>query len=183
VAKRAHLHVTVDPGVLEAARARRRATGVSMSYVVETALRRWVAEDLPETTGAIGEAMQKRHTILIVDDDPLFVKVMQTVLDAAGYEVVTAKGGKEALALMRDDKPDLAILDIMMDTALDGLYVSKSMREDDELRRIPVIMVSSIASTEYASLFPRDDELNAVDFLFKPLQPSDLLASIGRFLK
>jgi CheY-like chemotaxis protein len=154
-----------------------------MSHVVEMALRRWVVEDLPETTGATGEAMEKRHRILLVDDDPLFVKVMQTVLDAAGYEVVTAKGGTEALALMRDDKPDLAILDIMMDTVLDGIWVSKTMWEDDDLRRIPVIMVSAVASTEYASLFPQEEHLNAIDFLFKPVQPSDLLASIGRLLE
>lgn len=129
------------------------------------------------------EVMEERHRILLVDDDPLFVKATQLVLESAGYEVTTAKSGKEALARMRADKPDLVVLDIMMDTILDGVYVSRTMWGDEELRKIPVVMVSSIASTEYASQFPLDEYLNAVDFLFKPIQPSDLLESIQRFLK
>jgi len=129
------------------------------------------------------EVMEERHKILLVDDDPLFVKATQLVLESAGYEVTTAKSGNEALPLMRTEKPDLVVLDIMMDTILDGVYVSKTMWEDNELRKIPVVMVSSIASSEYASQFPLDEYLNAVDFLFKPIQPSDLLESIQRFLK
>lgn len=129
------------------------------------------------------EAMEERHKILLVDDDPLFVKATELVLESAGYAVTTANSGKEALSVMRADKPDLVVLDIMMDTILDGVYVSRTMWGDDELRKIPVVMVSSIASTEYASQFPLDEYLNAVDFLFKPVQPSDLLESVQRFLK
>jgi len=129
------------------------------------------------------EVMEERHKILLVDDDPLFVKATRLVLESAGYDVQPAKNAQEALALMHADKPDLVVLDIMMDSILDGVYVSQTMFEDDELRTIPVVMVSSIASTEYASQFPMDRYLHAVDFLFKPIQPSDLLESIKRFLK
>ena len=129
------------------------------------------------------EAMEERYKILLVDDDPLFVKATQLVLESAGYEVTPAKNADEALAVMRAERPDLVILDIMMDSILDGVYVSQIMFEDDELREIPVLMVSSIASSQYASQFPTDKYLHAVDFLFKPVQPSDLLESIQRFLK
>jgi len=129
------------------------------------------------------EAMEERRTIMLVDDDPLFVRATGVVLGSAGYEVRSAKNAEEALSLMRAEKPDLIVLDIMMDSVLDGVYVSETMSEDDELGQIPVVMVSSIASTEYASQFPMDRYLHAVDFLFKPIQPSDLLESIERFLK
>jgi len=129
------------------------------------------------------EAMEQRHRILLVDDDPLFVKATQLVLESSGYEVTTAKNADEALALMRAERPDLVVLDIMMDSILDGLYVSQVMFEDDELRKIPVVIVSSIASSQYASQFPTDRYLHAVDFLFKPVQPSDLVQSIQRFLR
>jgi len=137
---------------------------------------------LPDVAGR-EEAMEEHHKILLVDDDPLFVKATQLVLKAAGYEVTTAKHADEALALMRAEGPDLVILDIMLDSILDGVYVSQTMFEDDELREIPVVMVSSIASSPYASQFPTDRYLHAVDFLFKPVQPSDLLESIQRFLE
>ena len=138
---------------------------------------------LPSLASRREEGMEQRSKILLVDDDPLFVKVTQLVLESAGYGVTPAKNADEALALMRAGRPDLVVLDIMMDSILDGLYVSQVMFEDDELRKIPVVMVSSIASSEYASQFPTDRYLHAVDFLFKPVQSSDLLESIRRFLK
>lgn len=129
------------------------------------------------------EAMEEHYRILLVDDDPLFVKATGVVLGSAGYQVRSAKNAEEALTLMGVERPDLVVLDIMMDSILDGVHVSQTMSEDDELRQIPVVMVSSIASTEYASQFRTDRYLHAVDFLFKPIQPSDLLESIQRFLK
>ena len=182
MAKRGHLHVTIDPEVLEAVRAKRAATGQSVSYIVEKALKRCIAEEPLETARAEGAVTESHDRILLVDDDPLFAKVTQLVLSSAGYEVITAKGGQEALALMRDDKPDLVVLDIMMDSILDGVNVSRVMWADAELREIPVVMVSSIASSEYASHFPNEEHLNASDFLFKPVQPSELLQSIKRIL-
>lgn len=127
--------------------------------------------------------MAESQRILLVDDDPLFVAAIRLVLESEGYEVSSANSADEGLALMRAEKPDLVVLDIIMDSVLDGVYVSQTMSEDDELRTIPVVMVSSIASTEYAAQFPQDRHLHAVDFLFKPVEPSDLLATIERFLK
>jgi CheY-like chemotaxis protein len=181
--KRGHLHVTIAPEVLEAARAKRKATGQSMSHVVEMALRRWIAEESVETVLKKEEAIEQHHRVLLVDDDPLFVKVTQLVLNSAGYDVMTAKGGSEALGLMRRHRPDLVVLDIMMDSILDGLHVSRSMWEDADLRKIPVVMVSAIASSPHLFRFPQDEYLNAVDFLFKPVQPSELLESVNRILK
>ena len=105
MAGRGHLHVTIDPEVLQAARAKRRATGRSMSHVVEAALRRWITEASSETIEARVGVVEKHRVILLVDDDPLFLKAMQTALDASGYDVVNAKGRKEALALLKPVQP------------------------------------------------------------------------------
>jgi CheY-like chemotaxis protein len=127
--------------------------------------------------------MEKRQKILLVDDDPIIVQAHRMILEAEGYDVISASGGDEGLELMRVEKPDLVLLDVMMDSILDGVYVSRTMWEDEGLRRIPVVMVSAIASTQYAGQFPQDEYLNAVDFLFKPVKPEDLVACVRRVLK
>jgi CheY-like chemotaxis protein len=119
--------------------------------------------------------------ILIVDDDPDFVLVCKMVLQAEGYEVVEAHNGWQAMDVIRTDKPDLIMLDVMMSTTLEGVSVSKQIESDPQLRGIPVIMVSSIATTEYASEFP--EERVPIDaWLSKPIQPAVLLKTVKRFL-
>ena len=120
--------------------------------------------------------------ILVVDDDPDFVEIIRTILLKENYEVDTAANGDQALEKVRTGKPDLIILDIMMSTILDGVNVSQELREDPELRQIPLIMVSSIASTEHAEVFPTDEYLHVDRWLSKPVQPQDLLAAVKRFV-
>jgi CheY-like chemotaxis protein len=121
--------------------------------------------------------------ILVVDDDPDFVAITTRVLAAAGYEPVSAANGAQALAAMRQRKPDLVLLDIMMSTVLDGLSVSEEMQADPELRDLPVIMVSSIAGTEYAAVFPSDGYVHMDAWISKPIQPEDLLKKISKCLE
>ena len=120
--------------------------------------------------------------ILVVDDDPDFVEIMRTILLTEGYQVVSAVNGDQALAKVRADRPDLILLDVMMSTVLDGVNVSQELAEDSELRDIPVIMVSSIASTEHAELFPTDQYLHIDRWLSKPVQPAELLSTVKRFV-
>ena len=121
--------------------------------------------------------------ILVVDDDPDFVEITRTILLKEGYEVVTAANGDQAMAKVRADKPDLILLDIMMTTILDGVNVSQKLREAPELRQIPLVMVSSIANTEYAELFPTDEYLHVDRWLSKPIQPDELLSAVARFVR
>jgi CheY-like chemotaxis protein len=120
--------------------------------------------------------------ILVVDDDPDFVEIIRTILLTESYEVDTAANGDQALTKVRAGKPDLIILDIMMSTILDGVSVSQELHKDPELREIPLIMVSSIASTEHAEVFPTDEYLHVDRWLSKPVQPQDLLAAVKRFV-
>ena len=120
-------------------------------------------------------------TILVVDDDPDFVEVMRLILENE-YEVNTAANGKQALQRMREDKPDLVLLDVMMSYVLDGLDVTEAMSRDPDLQDIPVIMVSSLPSTRYADMFPTDRYVAIDDWMSKPVNPHDLLARVAKAL-
>ena len=120
--------------------------------------------------------------ILVVDDDPDFVEATRLVLEPNGYEVISAADGSEGLAKVQDERPDLVILDIMMASVLDGLSMSRRMQEDPQLRRIPILMVTSIANTDYAVLFPTDEYIHIDGFMSKPISPDKLLSAIERLL-
>jgi adenylate cyclase len=117
--------------------------------------------------------------ILVVDDDPDFVEITRMILEPEGYEVSSAANGAEALARMRQHRPDL---DVMMSHVLDGLNVSKQMQKDPEFRDIPIIMVSSIADSPHAQLFPTDEYLPVDEWMSKPLQSDALLEKVRRCL-
>ncbi len=121
--------------------------------------------------------------IMVVDDDPDFSEITRTILLANGYEVSTATNGDEALKLMREDAPDLVLLDVMMSSVLDGVNVSHAMSEDPLLKRVPIVMVSSIASSPAAGMFPTDEYLPIDAWLSKPVQPKELLAKVAQYVK
>ena len=120
--------------------------------------------------------------ILVVDDDPEFVEITRMILESRGYEVRSASSGAEALQTMRQDKPDLVLLDVMMSTVLDGLRVSHDMRADPDLRDIPLIMVSCIITSPHASLFPTDEYIPIDAWISKPMDPDDLLEKVQGLL-
>ena len=121
--------------------------------------------------------------ILVVDDDPDFVEIMRTILESNDYEVVTAANGNQALSQVKAERPDLMILDIMMSTVLDGLDVSEQLSHDPDARFMPVIMVSSIADTPYAHVFPMEQQPHMDAWLSKPVDPKVLLNKVAELLK
>lgn len=121
--------------------------------------------------------------LLVVDDDPDFIEIMRTVLEANDYEVITAANGSQALAQVKEHHPDLMILDIMMSTVLDGLDVSEQLAQDPDAKYMPVIMVSSIAETPYAHVFPMDEQPHMDAWLSKPIDPKALLAKVAELLE
>lgn len=120
--------------------------------------------------------------ILVVDDDPDFVEIMRTILLTEGYEVVTATNGDQALNQVRAARPDLILLDIMMSTILDGVNVSQKLHDDADLREIPLVMISSIASTDHAQMFPTDEYVHLDRWLSKPVQPEELLKTVKHLI-
>jgi CheY-like chemotaxis protein len=121
--------------------------------------------------------------VLVVDDDPDFVKVTTKVLEKAGHQVTSAANGSKALQNMRKDPPDLVLLDIMMSYILDGLDVSREMAEDPQLKDIPVIMVTSLTGVKGSGMFPTDEYVPADQWLAKPVDPDTLLARVAEAVR
>lgn len=120
--------------------------------------------------------------ILVVDDDPDFVEAMRLTLVPNGYDVVSASSGDEGLARAKTDRPDLVILDVIMSSVLDGLNMSRRMQESAEHKKTPILMVTSIANTDYAALFPTDEYISIDGFLSKPVAPDVLLQRVSELL-
>lgn len=121
--------------------------------------------------------------ILVVDDDPDFCEAMRVVLTSAGHAVETAINGQQAVASALQAPPDLIVLDVMMQGALDGLSAAHEIEESQVLHGIPIIMVSSIADTPLSGLFPTDEYLPIDAWFSKPVQPDKLLEAVSRLLR
>ncbi len=120
--------------------------------------------------------------ILVIDDDSDFVNATRMVLEKEGHAVIRAANGKEGFQRAKEELPDLIILDVMMDSILDGLSTSRNMAQDPNTLDIPIIMATSIASTSYAEYFPTDEYIHVRAFLSKPVRPADLIRQVNRFL-
>ena len=120
--------------------------------------------------------------ILIVDDDPDFLNATRIVLEKEGHSTITAESGNEGYQRTKADKPDLIILDVMMDSVLDGVSMSQQVHDDETIRSIPILMVTSIANTDYAELFPTDEYIHIRGFMSKPIDPAKLIKQVNRLL-
>lgn len=119
--------------------------------------------------------MTTKGDIMVIDDDPDFCEIARVVLEAHAYSVRCACTGTDGLAQMRERKPDLVFLDVIMVMPDEGVYVSQEMAQDPELRDISVVMVSSILRSDFAGHFPTDQPLHVRLFLDKPLRPEALV--------
>ncbi len=126
--------------------------------------------------------MGKEQRILVVDDDPIYVKSTQVILESHGYHVDIAQDGSEALAIMERERPDLVILDVMMDWVLEGVTISQEMMSRRELQGIPIIMITSIRSSEHLRMFPQDQYLHINSWLDKPCAPDQLVSEVEKTL-
>lgn len=127
--------------------------------------------------------MEKRNkagpagkTILIVDDEFGVLEVLEFILNDAGFKVVSAVNGQEALARLEETRPDLAIVDFMM-PILDGNGVIKAIRSDNRLRDIPIILVSALPEK---TIRERCDGYTT--FLRKPYKTEQLMEEISKLL-
>ena len=123
--------------------------------------------------------MSSAGKVLVIDDDPDFLEFTRIILEAKGYSVVCAHNAKQGLSLMRAERPDVILLDILMSYAMEGLDVTRAMRKDPELRKIPLIVISAVL-TDDSSLQSEDEEpLSILAFLTKPVEPDELLSLVA----
>ncbi len=116
--------------------------------------------------------------ILIVDDEPYILNILDFSLDAEGYSVLQAADGDEALRVAAEQSPDLIIMDIMM-PRLDGFETCRRLKEDVHTRDIPVVLLTARNSREDRA---RGDEVKADGYITKPFSPQRLLDTVQQYL-
>ncbi|HEX5337331.1 MAG TPA: response regulator [Gallionella sp.] len=118
-------------------------------------------------------------TILVVDDSPSNVKLLRVILAAAGYRVLDADSGAEALTILQRDRPDAVLLDVRM-PGMSGYEVCRQIRKNLQFASLPVIMVTALSQAEerIAGI-----EAGATDFISKPFNKKELLARVRASLE
>ena len=126
---------------------------------------------------------ERKGKVLVVDDEPDVVDMLRMMLENASYEVVSAYDGKEGVEKAKKEKPDAIVLDLMM-PGMNGFEACKEMKNDPELKAIPVIVLTAISrhfsDTKYARSLGLD--LVSDDYIDKPVDPNVLLSRIASLL-
>lgn len=130
------------------------------------------------------EVKRRDKTVLVVDDDPLFLKVTRARLESDGYDVFTAADGSEAIQAARRKKPNVVVLDVNLPQDVtgvpwDGMRLISWMRRFDDLRNIPVVMVTAGDPTKYTRLAIG---AGATAFFHKKMDPAHLLTMVSHTL-
>jgi DNA-binding response OmpR family regulator len=126
----------------------------------------------------MADAATEGVLVLVAEDDEDIRELVVFRLEQAGYTVVAAKDGEEAFGIAQENKPDLAVLDVMM-PKLDGIELTRRIRADATLSGLPVILLT--ASVQEAAV-ARGFEAGADDYIRKPFSPPELLARIEAVL-
>jgi len=120
------------------------------------------------------ENPEQRRTILIAEDDEAILEVIKTILDTAGYELLTPNNVQEIYEFARQKQPSLMLLDIWL-RGHDGGKVAKDLKENKQTQQIPIILMSANNETEKIAR-----EVKAEGFLLKPFTIDELLAIIKK---
>lgn len=125
-----------------------------------------------------GKDVNTKETIIVVDDDPDLVDIAKAHLEAKGYDVLTAYSGAELFTCLKEQKPDLIVLDIMM-PQMDGLEVLTRLKNTSETSSIPVILLT--AKVEYEDVM-EGYKLGADYYITKPFTSTQLLNGVDLLL-
>jgi putative two-component system response regulator len=123
--------------------------------------------------------MKDRPLILVVDDQPQNIELLEAYLAPPGYEVVKAANGEEALEKLSGDRIDLILLDVMM-PGMDGFEVTRRIRRDEKNRLLPIVLITALRETEDRV---KGIEAGCDDFISKPVDKIELLARVSSLLK
>jgi len=124
--------------------------------------------------------------ILVVDDDPEILEAIEIILQASGYQVVTAKDGEEGLAKLKDERPDLMILDLLM-PKMDGFEVCKQLKDPRMVKyaNVPIIVLTAVPEKAGQRRYELETGLrmDVDDYVEKPIERSTLLERVEKLLK
>ena len=133
----------------------------------------WITEEERE-----GASMDTNKTIMVVDDNPDIITIVKTILEGKGYTVLSASSGLELLNMLKNQKPDLIILDIMM-PEMDGLEVLSRLKAVTDTATIPVILLT--AKVQYEDVLG-GYKLGADYYITKPFTSTQLVNGINLLL-
>jgi two-component system, cell cycle response regulator len=117
--------------------------------------------------------------VLIADDDPMILRLLEVSLTAAGHSVVLAEDGREALDLVTQEDPDILLLDGMM-PELTGLEVLEALKNDDTTKDMPVVLMTALTEREEID---KGLDLGATEYVVKPFAPKDMITIVNRLTK
>lgn len=120
----------------------------------------------------------KVRKVLVVDDDPVLVRMVKEILKSQGFAVETAKDGIDALVMVKKDKPDLIVLDIMM-PEMNGYDVLRALKFTDGLKEIPVLLLTA----REQELDKRIGDMMGIEYLQKPVHRESFLEKINKLFK
>lgn len=124
--------------------------------------------------------------ILIIDDDPDIVEAMRVVLESKNHMVSITKSGEEGLKEAKLNKPDLIILDVMMETMNKGFDVAKELKKSQNHKDTPILMLTAIREStglDFKNEAGDEDWLPVDDYMEKPLKPQELISKVESLLK
>ncbi len=119
-----------------------------------------------------------KKKILVVDDEPEIVLMVETRLQANGYEVISGNDGETALKMAKEENPDLIVLDVMMPSP-NGFQVCRTLKDSPEHKNIPIILLTAKV-TDSDKFW--GTESGADEYVTKPYNPEDLLEKIKKLL-
>ncbi|MCL4546993.1 MAG: response regulator [Bacteroidetes bacterium] len=118
--------------------------------------------------------------IAVIDDDPDIVDASSLVLRSKGYDIVTATNPEDGYKIIMEKKPDLIILDVMMDEPDDGFFMAQKLRK--EKIKTPILMYTSV-SKAIGMDFGKSEMVPVDDFVEKPISPEELIAKVTNLLQ
>jgi DNA-binding response OmpR family regulator len=123
--------------------------------------------------------------ILIVDDDPDLTSALKVTLETKNYTVIIASDKEEGMEKLKSENPDIAILDVMMDTWQDGFELAREIRKEEQFKNLPLLMLTGVkdkTGIEFKSTAGDPTWLPVDSFLDKPVEPEVLLAEVEKLL-
>jgi len=130
--------------------------------------------------------MQRQAKILVVDDDPDILEAISAVLESHSHQVVTARDGEEGLSKLKEERPELMILDLLM-PKMDGFAVLKELQDPrrSKYSNIPVLILTSVREDVSRRRYELETglELNVDDYVEKPIDPHALVERVEKLLQ
>ncbi|MBA4380039.1 MAG: hypothetical protein C0393_05050 [Anaerolinea sp.] len=128
--------------------------------------------------------MEKQPYILIVDDDPDILEGILTILETQPYRLATARDGKQCMAMVAQEVPDLLLLDLLM-PRMDGWGVIREMRSEPRYAGVPIMVLSTVVEDASRRRYELETGMgmDVQEYIQKPAQPAELLRRVERLLK